>query len=162
LNNFKNEPTIQELHQAAIKYNKILNPKQIEAHRRSARLQALLPDLSVNYDKTISTYNNSSGTRFTIGPYDWGVSLEWDLGDLIWSEQQRLIDGQVRLLVQLRNDILDEINKLYFERIRVKMEINSGALSLQEKNKKQLKIEELGASLDVLTGGYFLRCIKEN
>ena len=162
LNNSQNEPTIQKLHQVAIKYNKILDPRQIEAHRKSARLQALFPDLTVDYDKTISTYNNSSGTRFTIGPCDWSVSLKWDLGDLIWSEQQRLIDGQVRLLVQLRNDILDEINKLYFERIRLKMEINSGTLNLQEKNKKQLKIEELEASLDVLTGGYFLRSVRDN
>ena len=157
----KNEPTIRQLHQAAIKYNKIIDPKQIESHRWNARLQALLPDLNIDYDKTISSYSNSSQTRFTIGPGDWGVSIKWNLGDLVWSEQQRLIDSQVRLLVQLRNDILDEINKLYFERIRLKMEIDSKTLTQQEKIYKKLKIAELDASLDALTGGYFSQYLSE-
>jgi ABC-type phosphate transport system auxiliary subunit len=59
-------------------------------------------------------------------------------------------------MVQLRDDIMDEVNKTYFERIRVKMELDS--LSLEERKKrldKELRIKELTASLDALTGGYF-------
>jgi hypothetical protein len=64
-------------------------------------------------------------------------------------------------MVQLRDDILDEVTKLYFERIRVKMELNS--LSLEERKKrfeKELRLQELTASLDAFTGGYFSQHLK--
>jgi hypothetical protein len=56
---------------------------------------------------------------------------------------------------------LDEVTKLYFERLRVKMELDN--LSIEDRKKrfeKELKIQELTASLDALTGGYFSQQIK--
>ena len=61
-------------------------------------------------------------------------------------------------MIVLRNDILDEVNKLYFERRRVKIEL--AYLPAQESRKiedKKLRLEELAASLDALTGGFFSR-----
>ena len=65
-------------------------------------------------------------------------------------------------MIVLRNDILDEVNKLYFERRRVKIEL--AYLSPQESRKieeKKLRLEELSASLDALTGGFFSRQSKD-
>ncbi len=62
--------------------------------------------------------------------------------------------------MQLREDILDEVNKLYFERIRLKVEIDR--LSIEDRVKrleKKLRLEELTASLDALTGGYYSECL---
>jgi ABC-type phosphate transport system auxiliary subunit len=59
-------------------------------------------------------------------------------------------------MVELREDILDQLNKLYFERLRVKSELDN--LALEDRRKrfdKQLKLEELTASLDALTSGYY-------
>lgn len=59
-------------------------------------------------------------------------------------------------MVELRNDILDEVNKVYFERIRVKVELDN--LSIEDRKKrfeKELRLRELTASIDALTGGYF-------
>jgi len=56
----------------------------------------------------------------------------------------------------LRQDVLDEVTKLYFERLRVKME--SDNLSIEDRKKrfeKEIRLDELTASLDALTGGYF-------
>jgi len=155
---FKGEPAIEELHAAAIRYAEVIDPIKMENLRKQAKLKAILPSFSLDYDKTVTSYSNSSSTRFEIGPPEWGLSFKWDLSDLIWSEQQRLIDSQARLMIVLRNDILDEVNKLYFERRRVKIEL--AYLSPQESRKiedKKLRLEELAASLDALTGGFFSR-----
>ncbi|TRZ93917.1 hypothetical protein D4R78_07285, partial [bacterium] len=87
---------------------------------------------------------------------NWDVSLKWDLSELIFNDAQTSIDVRSRLMVQLRDDILDEVTKLYFERLRVKMELDG--LSIIERKKrsgKELRVQELTASLDALTGGYF-------
>jgi len=56
---------------------------------------------------------------------------------------------------------LDEVTKLYFERIRVKMELDDLRLEDRKKrSEKELKIAELTASIDALTGGYFSKNIK--
>ncbi len=59
-------------------------------------------------------------------------------------------------MVELRDDILDQINKLYFERLRVKSELDNLAIENRPKRfEKQLKLEELTAALDALTAGFY-------
>ena len=87
---------------------------------------------------------------------DWGVSLSWDLSELVWNDAQASIDVRSKLMVELREDILDQVNKLYFERLRIKAELDN--LAIEDRSKrfdKQLKLEELTASLDSLTAGYY-------
>ncbi|MCM8792769.1 MAG: hypothetical protein NC826_06515, partial [Candidatus Omnitrophica bacterium] len=151
----KDEPDIKEVQKRALAYAGIVEPKTIEKHRILARLKAILPTLNIDYDKTITYYSNTNFTRFAEGPIDWGISLTWNLSDLIWSEQQRLIDGQIRLLIELRNDLLEEVNKLYFERLRIKKEILEGKLSANQRMDKIIRLKELTAYLDGLTGGNF-------
>ena len=65
------------------------------------------------------------------------------------------------LVVELRDDILDQVNKLYFERLRVKSELDN--LALEDRSKrfdKQLKLAELTASLDSLTSGYYSKQLR--
>ena len=136
---YKDEPKIKQVQEAAIRYAEV-EPEKIIRWRKQAARRALLPKLSISFDqdkdKTISksvwgiysSYTNGNITspgRYFIGPDDetkyrnknYGVSLRWDFGDLIWSDDQTSIDVRSRLMVQLREDILDEVNKLYFERI---------------------------------------------
>ena len=160
---FENEPKINEIQQAAIRYAEV-GAEKIKEWRKKAKMKAILPKLTVGLDNSKNTnyeIYTSATTRYTYeGPDDrssgWDVTLSWDLGDLIWNADQTSIDVRSRLMVQLRDDILDEVTKLYFERIRVKMEINN--LTIEDSKKrceKELKLQELAASLDALTGGYF-------
>jgi photosystem II stability/assembly factor-like uncharacterized protein len=176
----KGEPEIREVQQVAIQYAEV-GPEKIQKWRSQAAKRALLPKLTVEMDrdkdKTIgSSIWGTCGTtttpgKYYIGPEDetkydnsnFSVSLSWDLGDLIWSDDQTSIDTRSRLMVQLRDDILDEVNKLYFERLRVKLELDN--ISIEEKRKrleKELRLSELTASLDSLTGGYFSNKLASN
>ncbi|MFA5411240.1 MAG: YCF48-related protein [Candidatus Omnitrophota bacterium] len=161
----KDEPGINEVQQAAIKYAEV-EPEKIKIWREKAAKSALLPKLSIGIDRnTTDLWHWESGS--TTKPdddtlvrgrdsLDWDVSLSWDLSELIWNEDQTAIDVRSKLMVQLRDDVLDEVTKLYFERIRLKMELDG--LSIEDRKKrfeKELKLRELTAHLDALTGGYF-------
>lgn len=177
---FISEPAIEEVQQAAIKYAEV-DPGKISNWRKQAAKKAWLPRVTVGLDQDINrTVSKSiwgtSGTntydgKHYVGPDDetkynnnnLGISFTWELGDLIWNSAQTSIDVRSRLMVQLRDDILDEVNKLYFERIRVMAELDS--LPIEDKKKrfeKELRIRELTASLDGLTGGYFSRQAAKN
>jgi len=140
--------------QMAIRYAEV-SPEKITEWRKQAKCKALLPDFSLNYSKTISSYQSTT-KDYVIGPNDWSVSLGWNLGDLIYSSDQTTIDSRSKLMVDLRNDILDEVNRIYFERKRLLAELpfekdDSKRLT------KELLVEELAARLDGFTGGGFSR-----
>ena len=154
----RTEPTIRQVQEAALKYAEVVHPDKIKAMRRNARLKALLPDVDVNYDKTVSVSTNPSYKERVVGPRDWGLTLSWNVGDLVFNSQVRLIDGQARLMVQLRDDILNEVTRLYYERRKLQTElILSPPEKAGDKLTRALRLEELTANIDALTGGYFSR-----
>jgi len=154
----ENEPTIREIQQAAIKYAEV-GAKKIKGWRTGARYRSLLPELSLDYDKTISY--DSGSDKYFVGPRDWGVSFKWDLADLIWNPYQKDIDVRSRLMVQLRDDVLDEVTHLYYERRRLEAEL---MLSLPKSDNarigKELQLQELTAGIDALTDGYLSERIR--
>ncbi|MCX5707506.1 MAG: hypothetical protein NTY14_00765 [Candidatus Omnitrophica bacterium] len=163
------EPEIAAVQQAAMKFAEV-EPEKIRQWRIKAAKKAWLPQISLGLNRdTTDLWHWESGSttkeldddlRRGRDSLDWDVRLSWNLGDLVWSDDQTSIDVRSRLTVQLRNDILDEVTKIYFERIRLKTELN--ALDIWDKNKirdKELRILELNAYLDALTGGYFSRSI---
>lgn len=162
---YKDEPKINEVQQAAIKYAEV-GAEKIKRWRKQAARKAILPQVSMGVDRNVTDlwhWETGSTTKTDDDilkkgrdGVEWSVSLSWDLGELIWNNDQTSIDVRSRLMVELRDDILDEVTKLYFERIRIKMEVNN--LSIEDSRKraeKELKLHELTASLDALTGGYF-------
>ncbi len=155
---FDYEPTIREVQEKAIKYAEV-HPDKIKNWRERARLKPLLPEVSVDYDKTINY--DSGADRYYTGPHDWGVSAKWNLGDIIWNHDQTTIDIRSKLMVQLRDDILDETTRTYFERRRLQVELElSPPTDLKNKMESALRVEELTADLDAMTGGYFSKSIK--
>ncbi|GEM_PF-328135 len=157
---FGDEPTIQQVHQWAIDYAEV-SPDKIKSWRALAGKRALLPDLSVGLDRAESEfYHWDTGTNpdtLTKGKdlLAWDVSLSWDLGDLIWSTDQTTIDSRSKLMVELREDVLDQVTRLYFERRRLQAELAADALEPAVEFDKQLRVEELTALLDAFTGGKF-------
>ncbi len=169
ITNFKTEPGILEIHKAAIKYAEV-DPNKITTWRKQAALKAVLPEVSVGYNNdtnaTVTSATSNGKTTYTLGPddtsYGWDFSVKWDLGELIWNGDQTSIDSRSKLMAELRQDILDQVTKLYFERQRLKSQValmptNDQAAKIEQ----EIRLQELTASIDALTGGYFSREIEK-
>jgi len=164
------ELSIREVQEIAIRYAEV-GPDKIEQWRRLANKKAWLPEFSVGVSRNSADvwhWESGSSTKYSDDTLrrgrdtiDWDVSLKWDLSEIIWNDDQISIDVRSRLNAQLREDILDEVTKLYFERLRLKMEMDGIRIEDRKKlNQMELKIEELTASLDALTGGRFSKGIR--
>ena len=168
---FAPEPDILTLQKVALEWNEV-HPDKIKKWRKALLKRALYPAVNLKVggscSDTYEIYTSSTKSYYVLGPLqrdiDWSVSISWDLGDLIWSPYEKDIDSRSRLNTQLRLDILNELNRLYFERKALKEELleKSSSLSKEELQRKILLLEELTANLDALTGGYFSKKLKES
>ena len=93
--------------------------------------------------------------RSTRQDFDTSVTLTWDLGDVAYHPEAIDVSRETREIVKLRDDVLDEVNQLYFERRRVLAEL-AGA-SGDDAFRLRLRAAELAAGLDAWTGGWFHR-----
>ncbi|MDD5496804.1 MAG: hypothetical protein PHP46_06905 [Candidatus Omnitrophica bacterium] len=159
---FDSEPSFGELRQAAIKFAEV-SPEKIKNWRAQARMKALLPKVSFGIDNdssdTYEIYTSATRDYVVSGPPDtsrgWDVSVSWELGDLIWSTDQTSIDVRSRLMVQLRNDILDDLRRVYYERKRIQFELAAAPpADIKARYAKEMRLEELTQAIDDLTGNY--------
>jgi len=168
LSRFKEEPTVKEVQKMAVRYADVPKSK-IDNWKKLARAKAMVPSVDVglnragtdlyHWDTGQSPDVLLSGMQYT----DWDVSLSWDLSDLVWSSDMTSIDSRSKLMVELREDILDEITRLYFERRRIQMELSQQMFSTpQEYLEKRMRVDELTALIDGLTGGGFSARIERN
>ncbi len=84
------------------------------------------------------------------------VTLSWDLGNLVYHPEQIDVSRETRALVELRDDVLDEITQLYYERRRVLAEL-AGTRDPVAALRLRLRADELAAGVDAWTGGWFGR-----
>lgn len=164
LRRFDGEPTIAEIQRAAIRYAEV-HPEKIERWRKAAARRALLPTLSLgadlSQDRNVDVDRGGTGDpdRFIMGPeersLDWSIGVSWNLGELIWNDDQTSIDARSRLMVELRDDILNDVTHLYYERRRLEVEMALSQNSdLTVRLERELKLQELTARIDALTGGH--------
>ena len=168
--NFNNEPSIMQVQDMAIKYAEV-HPDKISKWRQGAKYRAILPKVTFGIDKSASdTYDiyTSSSTSYAMsGPRDltegWDILLSWDLADLVYNEHQTSIDVRSKLMAQLREEILNEVTRLYFERRRLQMKLAANEPIIETKKiDEELRLQELTASIDAMTGGAFSERIRKN
>lgn len=163
LANFTYEPMIAQVQAAAIRYAEV-HPDKIKRWRRQAALKALLPSVDVGVD-----HDRSRDSRIDEGTFpnyqlitsqdrdsSVDVSVTWDLSELIWNPDQTSIDVRSKLMAQLRDDLINEVTRTYFERRRLQVALLTSPPSDQQALlEKELRLQELTALIDGFTGGYF-------
>ncbi len=166
------EPAIERVHRAALAYLR-LGPRGMDALQQGVSKRGWLPVVvfhgglgrdksrATEWDEAISggdVWSLVDRDRDSGEDYDVGVSLAWDLGDVAYHPEAIDVSREAREVIELRDDVLDEITQLYFERRRVLAQIQTlpdpgDAESLR----LQLRADELAAGIDAWTGGWFGR-----
>ncbi len=173
------EPAIAAVRRAAIRASH-LDHDRIRRNFRGVRYRALLPELEVSLRRRRSTaFDRDRDQAFTGGALrnlfdqsrdrdrerDFVMAAEWDLGSLLFNPDELDVSEEARRVLTLRDDVLDEVNHIYFERRRADM-----ALAILEARTPgepykdgeeavalRVKIDELTARLDSWTEGFFSR-----
>ena len=168
LGDFVHEPSIGAVQENAIHYAEV-QPEKIAAWRKQARMSALIPKFTVTGDTNLTDFRhwdsgaNPDALQKGERDIDWSTNVTWELGDFIYSDDQTNIDVRSKLMVELRDSILDDVTRSYFERRRLQVElITDPPTEPKAQLAKELRIQELTAILDGLTGGWFSSEIERN
>jgi len=168
------DPPIERVHRAALDYLG-LGPSRIEAMRRGVGRRGWLPKLvltgAATRDRDRGTDVDevvTSGSFYRLVDQDEGrardgalsLAFTWELGDLFYHPEEIDVSREAREVIELRDDVLDEITQLYFERRRVLLEL-AAARTPEEALRLRLRAAELAAGIDAWTGGWFSGALRE-
>ena len=169
---FDSEPDVQQVQQWASDYAKV-SPGNVDRWLAASKSFAALPQLTVEYRMKDDwgqdfNYVNADGveplpgedTEALLTDADAGqdrtyfVRARWDLDQLIMSSERIRVINEAQDIAKLRDKVLSEVTRLYFERRRVQVEmLLSPKRDTMGQVKQQLRLMELTASVDALTGG---------
>jgi competence ComEA-like helix-hairpin-helix protein len=169
LKRYAGEPTVREVQDHAIEYLRI-HPDVIDSWRARARTNALAPRLTTNAtgdvnndlrtvtqtgEADIESKTDSRGGKLTIG-------ASWDLDRLVFEPQEMAVAREGVRVANLRDRVLDEVTRRYFERRRLQVDLElSPPTDLGDRVKKELRLQELTADIDAATGGWFSQKLTE-
>jgi hypothetical protein len=172
---FAGEPTVQQVQLWANEYANT-SPRQVERWLAQSVTFATLPQVGLEYrlrndwDESFD-YQNPDGGSPLVGQQDitavaqdadqgqtqeYKVQLDWELDKLVMSSEKIRIISEAQDIVKLRDKVLSEVTRLYFERRRLQVErLISPKSDLMARVKDELRLMELTANIDALTGGAF-------
>jgi hypothetical protein len=84
------------------------------------------------------------------------LTVSWDFGDVAFHPEAIDVSREAREIIELRDDVLDEINQLYFERRRVLAELAAQTDTAAARALRP-RAEHLAAGIDAWTGGWYSR-----
>lgn len=166
------DPPIQQVQRAALRYAG-LEAKRLSSLRRRVRGRGWLPTLEISgsygggrdwdFAETESATTRSRMQPALVGTswdrdrdFGAGARLTWDFGDTAYHPEEIDVSRELREIIELRDEVLDEVNHLYFERQRVLLE-RAALEDLRSPNaiRLALRAAELAAGLDSWTGGWW-------
>lgn len=177
---FDHEPAIQEVQGWAADYAQV-SPKNVQRWLSASKTFAALPQLTVEYrvrdgwDQGFE-YSTPDGAEAPTAPKDDHIEVlndanedqdrtfyvrgRWDLDQLIMSSERIRIINETQDIAKLREKTLSDVTRLYFERRRIQVEnLLSARKDMATAVKQELKLLELTANIDALTGGRFSQTV---
>jgi hypothetical protein len=161
---FDKEPAIREVQQMVLDYSKTDN-RYVDEWLRAAKNSAWLPEINLEYD-----YGQGNGYDYLYEisedgeldqsavdlDHDVKVKAKWKLDRLVMSSDRIRVISETQDIVKLRDKVLEEVTRLYFDRRRhqVDMMLAPGG-DLKAQLKAEMRLQELTAQLDAYTGGRF-------
>jgi hypothetical protein len=168
MSEFETEPDIRAVQSMAMQYSKT-NPELMEKWLSASKRAYALPKVNLQYEKQLD-----EATRYDyVAGVDGGlesqedyiqlgnddkvvVRLEWRLDKLVMSSEQIRVINETGKANKMREKVLDEVTRLYFDRRRLQVDnLLDPPSSLSDRIEMELRLQEMTANLDALTGGQF-------
>jgi hypothetical protein len=162
------EPSLADLERAALKRAEA-DAGSVERLKRAVRGAAALPTIKLSLDRDESRGENLD--RYQDEPDRWGadtdrglgigVSAEWKLGELVFDPDEIRVYDLLGDRADRREALLSLLVGTFFERRRLLLtELLLPAATPDEAIERRMRIDELTAVIDALTGGDLSRNLK--
>jgi hypothetical protein len=147
----------------------LVEPERARSYVSRAGHAAWLPELRVLLYRRLGRSESldlPAGASVAPGPLGLDTANDvryearatWDLSKLVFSTEEIAAVNAALRMADLRREVESLANRLYFERRRLKMEPVLSP-SADTRARRDLRVEELEAELDALSGGAFTRCL---
>lgn len=174
---FDNEPTVNQVQQAALSYAN-LHPELFESMATRSRARGALPELRlrmvmddnedsrsvVRFAKNAEgreTADNISATQTNVDKMQYLGEVRWRFSDVVFNAQETAVARENRYSARARQQLLQGITQVYFERRRAQIELmEAPPQDPTARAMHELKIQQLTAELDAVTGGRFSRMVR--
>jgi hypothetical protein len=160
---FAHEPSVRAVQEAAARWVGA-DPARLESWRSRVRKAPWLPQIRTRvvrgFEDDLLT-NASGQTRVVDDDLTVEVRLQWDLDRLVFDRAELQVSRESALLAELRQDVVAEATRLYFQRRRLQVDQILDPLPVgRARVERELRLAELTALLDGLTGGFFSRALR--
>jgi hypothetical protein len=173
LGQFDDEPNIAQVQEMAMRYSHT-HRSQVESWLAASKNAPKLPEfqfryyfydrLNVGYDYVIDEGGNDAAEQLDDSDRDkdhvYQVTLKWRLDELMMSSERIRVISESQDVVKLRDKVLGEVTRIYFDRRRLQVDsLLSPSSGIKSQVEDQLRLMELTAELDAFTGGEFSRAL---
>jgi len=163
------EPTLAALERAALR-KADADPGSVRWLLAAVHAAAALPVITLSVDRDVG--RNESLDRYQDDPDRWGAdtdngigmsaSAEWKLGELVFDPDEVRVYDLLGDRAERREELLTLLVGTYFERRQLMLtELLLPATTPDEAIARRMRIDELTALIDALTGGLLSRNLKQ-
>ncbi len=173
LGQFDDEPNIADVQQMAMRYSHT-HRSQVESWLAASKNAPKLPEFQFRYyyyDRWNTGYNTEAidkdpGCENVPDDADsdkdhvYQLTLKWRLDELMMSSERIRVISESQDVVKLRDKVLGEVTRIYFDRRRLQVDsLLAPSSGIKSQVEDQLRLMELTAELDAFTGGEFSRAL---
>jgi hypothetical protein len=164
----EDDPPIDELRRAATALA-AAEPSRARSMIQRARWAGLLPEVRVRVDRRFGRSESLDVPSVplddpppvgldTVDEVRYEGRASWDLSRIVFNPDELAAHSEAMRMADARREVESLVIRLYFERRRLKVEaLAADAREVGPNLRREVRMQELEAELDALTGGAFSR-----